>query len=512
MAFTSRAKRTTGIVDVPTATHVGPGSYIGHHEYRNAHGYAPFCSTAARLPGNSSFVTPGPGTYQAPSSLNVERAPVKSTAFKSRSERFKQYENEMPGPGTYDLSQPWLKASSAPAPANDRSLTWVRIATVPSIPAPQQSYGYEDGPSGELVQQKAPVQGYTGKPSDLIGPGGYNPTDKLLHKAAPTISWARSRTLQRDRKPLNPNPGPGTYEVAGRLRVREPHKPSAAFASRDARLNQKVPEVDEITPGPGAYRLPDPFYRDRVPNNLQFFGSTQKRLLDNKSSNPGPGAYDDPRSAIKAQKKFTLADHGAFDTTAPRFTEANVMAELPGPGAYDPAIKRAFTADQRKKASGPFGTTSSRFIESSSLAPGPGAYESGPVAAATPVAEWQRKQKSAAFASTTSRLADVPADDRPAPGAYDVIGPVLKPSFNKKGGLLSKSKRSTLGDGSLGPGPGAYTPVDTLSPTVGAKSSAFASNERRFKEHHHFTPGPGAYTTQQPLLKRSFNVTIDALV
>lgn len=47
----------------------------------------------------------------------------------------------------------------------------MRIATVPSIPAPTQSYGYEDGPSGELVQQKPPVQGYTGRAGDLVRAG-----------------------------------------------------------------------------------------------------------------------------------------------------------------------------------------------------------------------------------------------------------------------------------------------------------------------------------------------------
>lgn len=94
-------------------------------------------------------------------------------------------------------------------------------------------------------------------------------------------------------------------------------------------------------PGPGAYVLADPFRKDPVPQSLQFFGSTSRRLSENKQSRqlPGPGAYNDPRTAIKTQKRVALTDHGPFDSTSARFRDRADVAELPGPGAYeaDPA-------------------------------------------------------------------------------------------------------------------------------------------------------------------------------
>ena len=55
--------------------------------------------------------------------------------------------------------------------------------SAPSIPAPQQSYGYEEDELGELQMQGPPVKGFTGKEgrqwngcdSDTVGPGNARP-------------------------------------------------------------------------------------------------------------------------------------------------------------------------------------------------------------------------------------------------------------------------------------------------------------------------------------------------
>ena len=76
------------------------------------------------------------------------------------------------------------------------------------------------------------------------------------------------------------------------------------------------------------------------------------------------------------------------------------------------------------------------------------------------MAEWQRKQRTAAFASKSNRLPIVKpgthiafriiilcsqdAEAKPAPGSYDIRRDLVKPSFNKKGAFVSKAARSTL--------------------------------------------------------------------
>lgn len=45
----------------------------------------------------------------------------------------------------------------------------------PTIPAKNQSYGYEMTKSGELVMLKPKTKVYAGDHKDSVGPGQYNP-------------------------------------------------------------------------------------------------------------------------------------------------------------------------------------------------------------------------------------------------------------------------------------------------------------------------------------------------
>jgi len=93
----------------------------------------------------------------------------------------------MPQPSRQQNTQ-----SSAP-------VTWVRVASAPSIPAPSQSYGYEEGQFGELIMQKAPRKEFA----------GYNVTQNLGAKAR-AVDWARSTTTRTDfTKNSGDAPGPG---------------------------------------------------------------------------------------------------------------------------------------------------------------------------------------------------------------------------------------------------------------------------------------------------------------
>ena len=89
-----------------------------------------------------------------------------------------------------------------------------RAPTAPSIPTQAQSYGYEETKAGELIRQKAPHEGFTGRGIDSVGPAFYNPQDSVsvLHQGRAT-DFGASRT---DRTPMwnkaaahQPTPGPG---------------------------------------------------------------------------------------------------------------------------------------------------------------------------------------------------------------------------------------------------------------------------------------------------------------
>lgn len=61
-------------------------------------------------------------------------------------------------PGTYVDGNSWVRKSHhvAPTPPRQR-INFQKVPSAPSIPARDQSYGYEEGDGGLLVQQKPQV-------------------------------------------------------------------------------------------------------------------------------------------------------------------------------------------------------------------------------------------------------------------------------------------------------------------------------------------------------------------
>merc|ERR1711907_298461 len=103
-----------------------------------------------------------------------------STVYKESSVK------ENPGPGAYSLHKQWCKPK--PPPQEHHALSIRHTQSAPSIPAPSQSYGYEEDELGELQMQRPPVKGHTGRAgrkwngadNDTVGPGRYDPSDKSL--------------------------------------------------------------------------------------------------------------------------------------------------------------------------------------------------------------------------------------------------------------------------------------------------------------------------------------------
>ena len=52
-----------------------------------------------------------------------------------------------------------------------------------------QAFGYEEGPTGQLVKQRPPVETYTGAKGDIPGPGNYDPS--IAPTKANSRGWVR---------------------------------------------------------------------------------------------------------------------------------------------------------------------------------------------------------------------------------------------------------------------------------------------------------------------------------
>ena len=187
MAFVHRTVRDFGHAKSTSKNHVGPGTYDTFVKNKKTQlSYAPFSSSEERVisSGTGDFV-PGPGAYSAAASHNKYAAPaaVSSSQFISKVTRFgqnKQSYANAPGPGAYNHKKSWIKNPSKARSKQRKKSTkvaWVRVQQAPSIPAPNQSYGYEENHLGELVPQVQPLarEMHSGVGDDRVGPGYYDP-------------------------------------------------------------------------------------------------------------------------------------------------------------------------------------------------------------------------------------------------------------------------------------------------------------------------------------------------
>ncbi len=579
MAITSRAARqTTSHVAYNTPSVVGPGSYLKVDRDPSIHGFAPFQSTTER-PGADAHVktTPGPGAYVTPLENIVGRTPFvpngvpagAGAAFASRTDRLPKSEaKRAPGPGNYTLNDEWQRTVDTAAfrnaqPPQTRAPRPPAIGP-PSIPNSDQSFGYEETTDGALRMQKPPPGGYTGVSGHKsAGPGEYDPTraSALMHKSAQGPAWGNSRVVRSLYSENKDVPGPGAYVREAELRT----KPSPAFLSRTPLNYQKLLDPEKLVPGPGAYAARAGITPKAVPENLQSFGSTQKRLSSDmvgpnerqKAAQPGPGAYNNMHSDFKGSKSampgapagMPLGTPSAAEASGQGFNSSTVRFQAPsksnkpGPGQYDELDQYSFVTGLLKKTHGRhgvFGSTTRRFHSlKQDAVPGAGTYNPQSAAVAN---EERDDGPSSAFASGVQRFSkSAPTrvstkvgkqkDSVPPPWQYN---PRSKNTWGEKkvnarsddtfGSTVERFPVGEVGGGQrimAGPGPGQYAPKhpqegmrkqQTTAQCFNTKEGRFGAAGRGILSGGLNTPGPGQYESSvelsDPLIKRSFNITI----
>lgn len=494
---------------------VGPGTYASER-YGAIESQKPAIAGFGRTERNLDLAArtdTGPGSYDI---QEVFKA-MPSAAFQSRTRRkIEEARNDTPGPGAY-LAHPEPKSSTTQrrlaggggrVPEPQTACRWERVPTAPSIPGRCQRFGYDEGPTGELVLQEPVSRGYDGV-SRSAGPGDYEPR---LDSSVRAPNFARSRghelsylreksqtELERDRLRGMPPGAQFCHEsvVYNDEAPRCDTKPNAVFRSSVQR--DKV-IVDDL-PGPGTYYADEPA-RSLSKGDLSFL-SKAARFVERPREAAAPDVVDD----VVRKRWIGPRKNVGFDSTATRFVPVKTKSKA-GPGSYNVPSLADDVAKRTVSRSGAFGTSTRRFAPVATerrveLGVGDGATFTKRVIKQKPI------QQSSAFASATARSSDVIRVVGPPPGAYDV-----SPEWGRKNGLVpfaaastTLPRRSATADAS--PGPGAYD----VKPTRAKPVVKMVRDSLPSSSSDHPTPGPGAYDAMLPygnLLKATYNVAIAA--
>eukprot|EP00397_Hematodinium_sp_SG-2012_P030340 GEMP01032132.1.p1 GENE.GEMP01032132.1~~GEMP01032132.1.p1 ORF type:complete len:543 (+),score=77.92 GEMP01032132.1:62-1690(+) len=535
MAFVTRSERRFAEGStVSTGKSLGPGTYLGHKAYqKTVNAYAPFHSTTHRETEETVVPScaPPPGHYDPKLPGNYESGlPKKYVPFKSTARRFgddhEKKSDWRPGPGSYEIKGACsdIKSSHQTMGMSPGDRPSIRALSAPSIPARMNSFGYEEGVNGKLVQQRGPEL-LTGRNDNCAGPDHYYVDDRYTKKRVVGGHIPLTPRLDRQMKPSN-TPGPGHYLER---RLARPKRPGVFFVSKVSRLGSKSEKKNSI-PGPGQYDPSFPSGNPRM-HDYQFFGSTVERFSGKtRQAAPGPGSYQVAGQIGKNGAKGTLKNK------SDRFKQSKKEA-VPGPGQYEMTegfgldaenalnCQKSFSVLGNQGALA-FGAMSCRFVRSAGGPredPGPGAYEQ------TAPGNMYHSQPSSMFQSRTPKDhldMQLNEPDRPPPGAYDPrhvaeTAEVVRIPQKNEGFLTASDRFGANRTSKLDLGPGTYNPVlagqSTFNRAMGDPARVgcggglpvgFTTCSNRFNEDDGMTasrPGPGEYNVEPNWVKKSYN-------
>ncbi|KDO35534.1 hypothetical protein SPRG_00380 [Saprolegnia parasitica CBS 223.65] len=236
-----------------------------------------------------------------------------TNAFGSRTNRFGDAENELPGPGAYYKPPTLLVTTETSGSVSQKGYGTGFVSKVKRFS--NQTYETVPGP-GQYTSSLPDKPSFNRR----IGLSSFAPTERSNNQASSNV------------------PGPGNYNV------KEPrhNAPSgrSAFVSKSHR--GFVPRSD--VPAPGQYENPIELGRDADWDRPQgIFRSSVKRVETPKTlAVPGPGAY-----GVEAAEKHLLRDtiaqaqassmfkKGAADRFGHLSSRKGDAVDVPGPGAYD---------------------------------------------------------------------------------------------------------------------------------------------------------------------------------
>ncbi|GAQ78391.1 hypothetical protein KFL_000120360 [Klebsormidium nitens] len=351
MAFTTRSKRDiSALPATETGKNIGPGSYLSPSHYSAKPNLAPFCSSRDRgiapptardsvntrqiNPSSSEELALGARDFSIGSFGGYSHPSRPSSSFAEGVSRFEdRRRSSTPGPGAYGQlsTRDWFKGiPRAQGEGRRRAVVFKRAVSAPSVPAKNQSFGYDEEESGELIMQGPPLQeGHSGISGDLPGPGEYAPRPEPSAKFTSFSRTVGHQPIVEERS-ASAIPGPGYYERSVDKRSEKRPQTSSAFVSKVPKAHQVAVKEERLTPGPGHYGTLGLQAERSVIRSPTPFGSSERRAYEIDDSalvsaptiyiTPGPGAYD-VSSAPRGSSKKALPVIVPFASTAPRFEE-----------------------------------------------------------------------------------------------------------------------------------------------------------------------------------------------
>ncbi|CAD7928283.1 unnamed protein product [Amoebophrya sp. A25] len=527
MAITSLAERKAFAAMVGTTDKVGPGSYGGHQSYDFLQTCAPFTSTSARMPDPARMAAPDPTAYSPAKPNKKKQFPGLAVPFATSQARLQTRRRSLGrGPASYDVgsaveADDIADSKTMGRPKENRKMEFIKKSryTRPSIPKPNQAFGYGEGPGGVLVKQDPPMAVSGGDGADRIGPDHYSLTDGITRAGPKTVPGGKfPGGIRKGLASIKDIPGPGHYQNTTSMK-RKHVTPGSSFKSQTMR-GVRIGDAEE-EPGPGQYTSESsssgmaPSKKAFSRGDYQFFGSTARRFPQrSKEVKPGPGAYTDfPNTiATSAQTVSNFARDGA------RWKEGGLFETKPGPGTYNASNTDGFFGWQNQDSLAM--DNQSAITRSFSLMSNQGTFAFGTTARRFKHREPAKSAEELAIPKTQdapNSSVDESGEVRPGPGAY-----ILPSSFktdDKTSAAFQKPLRKSdkFATSETKPPPGTYSP--RLPNQVGRvarvppRSEGFLGSTRRFHElPTDQKPGPGTYKQQKKPpkeLKAGFSCSID---
>ncbi|KAI8822561.1 uncharacterized protein EV422DRAFT_403683 [Fimicolochytrium jonesii] len=300
----------------------------------------------------------------------------------------------IPGPGQYEVRSPLTENLARPRGRIRFATTTghldpahFSVTEQTNTPAPG-AYHVSDKPTKKrpLVSQSFGATASRFERDDRVrstpAPGSYSVEEidslaqRITKKAQKMRYDAFGSVTERFPQPkLNLNPGPGAYNQtqADALAEQEAHEQVAnSTRSRSAGSRPVTRMTRMMDQGPTHFKLGH-LLVNPAKAHIPVFGSQTERFTGTQHAElPPPGAYELGK-AYEALKKHRVPKlSGMVSGTRREIFQANIEANLPGPGQYEPQV-----LDKRnvRRGSGKIMTTEKRFKSSGSASsPGPGAY------------------------------------------------------------------------------------------------------------------------------------------
>jgi len=272
--------------------------------------------------------------------------------FTSKSKRFQNAINDLPGPGAYLIKENENCASYSKKGTGGFASRSSRYSRFPTKSSPHPT-------SYDLRRE-------------LTDRHDFNRSFSSSFQKP--IALAKKYSVTRQPAPNQYNTSRAFSKTTGK-----PHACGAAFKSKTKRSLDQLIKSCGSNLSPAQYQLNEPHSGDEPKVTSCFRSRTERLLHDTKNTVPGPGTYDHKAELSEmtkgdGQQQFQPPHRKHFLTISAPAMPMPPLPPTPGPGSYE-LVDFGMYKLKKVKSSAVFQSGSSRWLQqNTSAAPGPGFY------------------------------------------------------------------------------------------------------------------------------------------